>query len=365
MRAEAALSSSAELPMSIATVDLADPGHGEVLVRVVAAGICHTDLVTRSFWPGDRWPMVFGHEGAGVVEAVGPGVDHVKAGDQVVMSFRSCGACTACQQGHPAYCDMFVLLNASGGRSDGSSSLSLDGVPVCGSFFGQSSFATHAISHADNTVAVGPDVDLSVAAPFGCSVQTGAGTVLNILKPERGSRVAVYGAGGVGLAAVMAAVAVGANVVVVDPILERRALAIELGATAAIDPNAGAISDAVVDATSGGAAHALDTTALPDVINSAIRALAPGGRLALVGLGAPEVTLTVADLMSKGRSIIGVIEGDARPHETLPALLAMHRDGVLPVEKLIRRYEFADINTAFADAAAGRVIKPVLRLSGQ
>jgi aryl-alcohol dehydrogenase len=362
MHTSAALSSSLELPMSIATVDLADPGPGEVLVRVVAAGICHTDLVTRSFWPADRSPMVFGHEGAGVVEAVGAGVDHV---DQVVMSFRSCGACTACREGHPAYCDMFVLLNASGGRADGSSPLSLDGVPVYGSFFGQSSFATHAISHADNTVVVDPDVDLSVAAPFGCSVQTGAGTVLNVLKPERGTWVVVYGAGGVGLAAVMAAVALGAEVVVVDPIPERRALAIELGARAAIDPSAAAISDAVVDATLGGANHTLDTTALPDVINSAVRALAPCGGLALVGLGAPEVTLTVADLMSKGRSIMGVIEGDARPHKTLPALLSMHRDGVLPVEKLIRSYEFADINTAFADAAAGRVIKPVLRLSGQ
>lgn len=361
MQIRAALSTSADAELTVSDVELAEPRAGEVLVRLVASGICHTDLVTKSFWPAQLSPMVFGHEGAGVVEAVGPDVREVSVGDHVVMSFRRCGACGSCTAGHPAYCEQFQLLNASGGRGDGTSALSRNGAPVFAGFFGQSSFASHTVTGTDNLVVVPSDVDLAVAAPFGCSIQTGAGAVLNVLQPGSGDALAVYGVGAVGLAAVMASVAGNVRTVAVDPLADRRALALEFGASAAIDPEEGDVVAAVVEATDGGATAAIDTTAIPDVINSGIGALRARGTLALVGIGNPELKLSAPDLLSKGRSVTGVIEGDADPKVFVPQLLAMHTKGTLPVDKIVANYPFEEIAQAFADAATGKVIKPVLR----
>jgi aryl-alcohol dehydrogenase len=349
--------------IAIVDLEIADPRADEILVRVVAAGVCHTDLTSRAFWPDALMPMVFGHEGAGVVEAVGGDVTDVAVGAHVVMSFRSCGDCAACVSGHPGYCDQFVLMNASGGRPDGTTALSINGSPVHGSFFGQSCFATHAMAHRDNVVVIDDSIDLVTAAPFGCSVQTGAGTVLNVLRPASGSTLAVFGAGSVGLAAVMAAVALDVTVIAVDPIAERRNLSRELGAEAAFDPSQCDVVEQIHTVAPAGVDVAIDTTAVGTVIDQAVASLGVGGRLALVGVGAPELSVSMPALMSKGRSVVGVIEGDSVPSQFLPELLAMHRDGRLPVERLITTYSFDDIEDALAQSADGTVVKAVIDFS--
>jgi aryl-alcohol dehydrogenase len=363
MKIKAALSHGAGEPFEIAEVELDEPRADEVLVKLSAAGICHTDLTMKAAWPAALSPIVLGHEGAGVVEAVGAGVTGVRPGDRVVLSYRSCGACAECAAGHATYCRDFRALNASGSRPDGSTTMRRDGAPVYGSFFGQSSFASHALAYASNVVIVGERVDLSVAAPLGCAVQTGAGAVLNVLRPASGASLAVFGAGGVGLSAVMAAHAAEVGTIVaVDPVARRRHLAAELGATATVDPASEDVVAAVRRYTGAGATHALDTTAIGAVINQAIDALAPLGTLALVGIGVPEVAIDVQSLIGAGKTIRGVIEGDAVPQRFIPQLLELHAAGRLPLERLVRTYDFDAIETAVADAASGATIKPVLLL---
>jgi aryl-alcohol dehydrogenase len=364
MKIKAALSTGAQTPFEIAEVDLDEPRADEVLVKLSAAGICHTDLTMKAVWPEAMSPIVLGHEGAGIVEAVGDDVTSVKPGARVLLSYRSCRTCHECSHGHPTYCQNFQTLNAIGSRPDGTTTMQRNGSPVYGSFFGQSSFASHALAYESNLVVVGDDVDLNLAAPLGCGVQTGAGAVLNVLQPANGASVVVFGAGGVGLSAVMAARAAGVGTVIsVDPVESRRRVADELGATATIDPIGDVdVVGAIRQITGEGATHALDTTAIGAVINQAIDALAPLGMLALVGVGEPEVTINVQKVIGGGKTIRGVIEGDAVPQEFLPRLLALHADGRLPLEKLIRTYDFDDIEAAVADAASGSTIKPVLVL---
>jgi len=361
MKIKAALSTSAQAPFEIAEVELDEPRGDEVLVKLSAAGVCHTDLMMKAAWPEAISPVVLGHEGAGVVEAVGEDVNGLRPGDRVLMSYRSCRSCPECAAGHPTYCRDFRTLNATGSRPDGSTTMSRDGSPVYGSFFGQSSFASHALAYESNLVVVGDQVDLSVAAPLGCGVQTGAGAVLNVLAPANQASLVVFGAGGVGLSALMVASAVGVSTIIaVDPVASRRRVAAELGATATLDPACDDVVDAIRQRTDAGATHALDTTAIGAVINQAIDALAPLGTLALVGVGVPEVTINVQSVIGGGKSIRGVIEGDAVPQEFLPRLLELYAEGRLPLEKLIRKYDFEDIDTAVADAASGATIKPVL-----
>ena len=340
-------------------VELDEPRPDEILVRLVACGICHTDLVTRVFWPqtgGGRYPAVFGHEGAGVVERVGAGVERVRPGDRVVLSYRSCRACPECVAGRPYYCVRFAALNASGTRPDGSTTLHAGGAPVYGSFFGQSSFATHALAYDDNTVVVAPDTDLRVAAPLGCSVQTGAGTVMNVLELDETSALAVFGAGAVGLSAVMAARALGvATIVAVDPVESRRLIARDLGATATVDPETEDVVEAVHDHTGGGATASIETTAIADVLLQALDSLRARGTCVALGVGMPEFVFATARL-ARGRSLRTTIEGDSDPHELVPVLLDLQ----LPVEALIRTYRFDEVERALRDAETGAAIKPVL-----
>ncbi|MFC9238320.1 zinc-binding dehydrogenase [Streptomyces decoyicus] len=359
MRIQAALVESPGGPFTIRDLDIEAPRPDEILVRITAAGICHTDLSTRQIWP--RGPMVFGHEGAGVVAAVGAAVTTVAPGDSVCLSYRSCGACGQCVSGHSAYCERGInALNASGSRTDGSTGLSRAGAQVFGNFFGQSSFATHALAYESNTVKIPADFPPVLAAPLGCGVQTGAGTVLNVLRPSEGTSVVVFGAGGVGLSAVMAAVAKGCTVIAVDPVASRRTVAEELGAMAVLDPTAvGDVATAVRDLTGGGTHHAIDTTGQPAVISQAVAALRQRGTLALVGIGA-RAEFDIMTVLTKGIRIRGVIEGDAVPAEFIPRLIGLHRQGKLPVEKLITEFRFDDIEAAAQAASAGRAIKPVL-----
>ena len=363
MKIRAAISAGAAAPFEIAEVELDEPRRDEVLVDLRAVGVCHSDLTMKAVWPEALSPIVLGHEGAGVVVTVGADVTGVRPGDHVVLSYRSCGACLQCAAGHRPYCRDFMTLNGLGSRPDGSATMRRNGKTVHGSYFGQSSFASHALAYESNVVVVGEGIDPTVAAPLGCGVQTGAGTVLNVLAPAQDASLVVFGAGGVGLSAVMAAVASGVDTIVaVDPVPRRRRLAAELGASATIDPGAGDVVDAIRGLTGAGATHAIDTTAKGAVINEAIEALAPLGTLALVGIRIPDFALDVQSLMRGGKTVRGVIEGDAAPRAFIPRLVELYDQGRLPLEKLIRRYDFDDIDAAFADAASGETVKPVLKL---
>lgn len=359
MTTTAAVRRGPQSPFTVEDLTIDAPRADEILVRIKAVGVCHTDLALKSALP-EGLPAVLGHEGAGIVEAVGDSVTDLAVGDHVAVSFASCGACPRCAAGEPAYCRNFPQLNTGGHRSDGSSVLSQDGAPVFSSFFGQSSFADHVITAARNAVVVPADLDLTVAAPMGCGFQTGAGAVANVLAPSPSDPVVVFGGGGVGLAAVMAARALGVETIVcVELDAGRRELASSVGATHVLDGGAEDIVDQIREVTGGGAVGAVDTTAVPAVIANAALALAPRGTLVVLGIGRPEITLDVSDLINNGKSVRGSIEGDADPRQFVPQLINWYRDGRFPVDKIITTFPFTQINEAVAATADG-VIKPVL-----
>lgn len=361
----AAVVESGGAPFTLSEVVLDQPGPGEALVRMAAAGLCHTDLGVASGALPFPLPGVLGHEGAGVVEAVGPGVTSVVPGDHVLLSFTSCGGCRDCRDGHPAYCATWLPLNLLGGRrADGSSTISRDGEPLGGHFFGQSSFAERALVDERGLVKVDPEIPLDSIAPLGCGVQTGVGAVWNVLEPRAGGTVVVLGAGAVGLSAVMAATLTPATTIVaVDKVGERLELAKELGATHTV--NAGEVDDiteAITEITGGqGADGVVETTGSVFVLREGVDALAPRGTLVIVG--APpfgtEVSLDVNGMLS-GKRIVGLTLGDNEIQTALPVLVQLVKEGRLPLDRLITRYAFEDIDQAVADMRGGKTIKPVL-----
>lgn len=361
----AAVLSSPGGVFTIEDVTLQKPRRDEILVRVVGVGVCHTDVVCRGDFPIPL-PAVLGHEGAGIVEAVGSGVTHVRPGDHVVMSFDSCGACPNCARSAPSYCYNFMASNFGAVRpGDGTTPMSRgSGEAVNARFFGQSSFATHLIARERNTVVVPKEAPLEILGPLGCGIQTGAGSILNSLKVGRGDAVAIFGAGAVGLSAVMAArIADAAHIVVVEPNAARRELALELGATAVVDPRG--VEDvvaAVKAAGPGGVTHALDTTGIPAVIGNAFQTLLPNGQLGFVGMPPPDAMLPVniMDMLVRGAGVKAYTEGDSDPEVFIPQLVNYYLEGRLPFDRLVKRYKFEDINEAFDDTVAGRAIKPVL-----
>jgi aryl-alcohol dehydrogenase len=341
-------------------VELEGPRGEEVLVRIVATGLCHTDVTMRSMLPAEMFPNVFGHEGAGVVEAVGADVTGVAVGDHVVLSFRACRSCPTCEAGLVGYCDSSLVLNYLGMRMDGSTTYTRDGAPVLGSFFGQSSFSRHAIAYADNCVVVDPDLDLTLAAPYGCGFQTGAGTVLNVLQPGPTDSLVVYGVGAVGLAAIAAAAAEGVGTIVAVDLMDSRLE--EAARFGAIGVNAAGSDpvERVRELTGGGATHGIDTTAISAVVKQAQQSLGRRGTLVALGLGPEEYAVDAIDLLQNGKRVMGSIEGDSDPQEMVPRLLAMRAAGSFAVDGLIRTYPFEKINDAVADVHAGSVVKAVL-----
>lgn len=343
-------------------VELAEPGLGEIRVRIVATGVCHTDAVARDLGIAP-FPIVLGHEGAGIVEALGTGVSGLAEGDHVVLSFAHCGQCGHCLTGHPTVCDTFNELNFGGAMDDGSHRLRRDDKALA-TFFGQSSFASHAVVNARNAVKVDPEVDLALLGPLGCGIQTGAGTVLNRLKPGFGSSLVVYGCGAVGLSAIMAAKIAGCHqVIAVDVHESRLALAAELGATHTINGQKEETVARIRDITGTGSEYAVETTGVPAVVRQSLQALRPLGVSAIVGV-TPEVTLDVhQDLMAEGKSMIGVIEGDSVPRVFIPQLVSYYKDGRFPFDKLVKFYSADQINQAFEDSRQGTTVKPILRIS--
>lgn len=362
MKIRAAVFRDESMIPSIEELELSGPQRDEVLVRITATGVCHTDLKTAG--PGGRSPrpVVLGHEGAGVVEAVGPGVSRLVPGDHVVMTFDSCGHCPSCLDAEPAYCynaDHFACT-----RPGGEHYLSADGVPVHGDFFNQSSFATHAIGRECGVIRVRKDAPLELLGPLGCGVQTGAGAVLNVFKMKPGQTLAVFGVGSLGLSAVMAARLAGAaRIIAIDRHPHRIQLAVELGADEVIEAGNDPLAPRILGLLPDGVDFALDTTGVAPVMREAIGVLAPRGTFGFVTapLDGSELSLAMRPLM-KGRKVQGIMEGNSNPEVFIPRLIEFFMQGRFPFDRLTRFYGFDEIGQAFHDSEAGTTIKPILRM---
>jgi len=354
-------------PFAIETVELDEPRPDELLVKVVASGICQTDLHGRDGYFDVPFPAVFGHEGGGVVEAVGAEVTEFTPGDHVIMAFPFCGHCPNCLKHMPAQCVDSMKLKGSGTRADGSTLMSKDGATVYSAFFQQSSFGTYAIANQRFAVKVRRDAPLERLGAMACGVQTGAGAVFNAMKPAPSDSLAIFGVGGVGLSALMAAKLAGCDpIIAVDVQESRLALARELGATHTIDHSGS--GDVVADIrtiTGYGARFTVETSARPEILREAVEALMPLGTCILLGSArkGTDVSLEMPFLQD-GRTVRGVIQGWSEPKVFLPKLVDLMMDGKFPADRLMTVYPLAEINRAAEDMTAGRTIKPVLRMPG-
>jgi aryl-alcohol dehydrogenase len=350
-------------PLTLEEVQVDAPGEGEIRVRMKGVGICHTDIsAAHGIFPLPL-PAVLGHEGSGVVEAVGPGVDSLQVGDHVALSFDHCGECPQCEAKHPAYCDLFAPLNYFGERIDGTVTIHQDAEEIHGNWFGQSSFATYAIASVHNAVKVPDDLPVELLGPLGCGLQTGAGSVINVHQAKAGESIVVFGLGGVGLGAVMAAAAVGCEpIVAVDLNPDRLELAKELGATHAVNP--GQTEDLMWDLmeiTAPGAHYSFDGVGAGPVVRQALECLRTAGHCVTVGFQGLENVIPIDQgHLLLGRRLSGVIEGDADPQTFIPELIRLYREGKFPFDRLVKTFPFEDVNAAIEASESGSVIKPVL-----
>lgn len=365
MNITAAVARAPHSDFTLEQLDLDDPREDEVVVQIVGVGICHTDVAARDGHLPFAQPAVLGHEGSGIVTAVGTGVSKVAPGDHVAITFNSCGRCTSCSDGASTYCLHFMELNYGGGRPDGSATINSGDSPINANFFGQSSFASHALANERNVVKVDDDLPLEIVGTLGCGLQTGAGAVINVMECQPGSSLLVLGAGPVGLAAVMAGVIRGCSPILVsEPHPDRRELALSLGATDVIDPAAGvALGDAVREIVAGGVDYAFDTTGRVEILESLIAAMGHRSTIGLVGV--PEdfsatMALPLIAPMVLGLTIRGITEGDSEPDVFIPELLTHFREGRFPFDRLITTFPFAEINDAIAAQSRGEAVKVVL-----
>lgn len=363
MEIRAAVSREINGIFSVETLNLDDPRDDEVLVKLTATGICHTDLaIVKQLMPVPL-PIVLGHEGAGVVEKVGAGVSKLKPGDTVVLTFNTCGECGSCINDHPAYCDLYPALNFATGRLDGSSPISdTNGDRIGAAFFSQSSFATYAITSARNTIKVRADAPLELLGPLGCGLSTGAGAVLNVLKPRKHSTLAVFGVGAVGFGALMAAKIAGVEkIVAIDKVTSRLELARDVGATDTIVSSKGDTDEALTELE--GLDYAIDTSGVPIVIESAVRGLKEGGECILLGANAPDTFKVDLLPFIPGKVLRGVVNGDCVPDTFIPQLVDYFMEGQFPLEKISKLYPLDKINEAVADSNSGKTIKPILKMA--
>lgn len=343
-------------------VELAPLQSDDLQVHIVASGICHSDEALRKGDAVVGYPIVLGHEGAGIVEKVGSEVKDFKPGDHVVLSYYGCGNCINCLKGMPSKCLNFAANNLAGVRPDGSAHFTEKGQPLA-DMYDQSSFTTTTVVRERNAVKVPKDLDLRKLGPLGCGYVTGAGTVFNALKPEPGATIVVTGTGSVGLAAMMASKIVGCTTIIaVDRNDERLTLAKELGATDVINTNHTDMVAAIRELTDGrGVDYAVDTTGAAPVIKGALTALAQGGVLAPVAVTTHQIEInTWADLCPADKQIMGVLMGDAIPQIDIPRLIKFYRLGMFDFDKTERFYPFDQINAANEASVSGQVIKPIL-----
>ncbi|MBZ8176657.1 alcohol dehydrogenase catalytic domain-containing protein [Corynebacterium poyangense] len=351
------------------TLTIDDPGPGEVLVKVVATGVCHTDLNTQS---GDMplpLPGVLGHEGSGVVEAVGAGVTEVKPGDHVIMGWPYCGTCRNCVRGEHRYClnigaELLAGVRLHGPDAGSSAYTRTDGTALSGHFFGQSSFATYSLTRANAVVKVDKDIDLVLLGPLACGITTGAGAVFNTAQPGPNESVVIIGAGAVGLAAVMAACNTpAATIIAMDLQDSRLELARELGATHTVNTREKNIVEAVAEICGGPADYVLDCTGSIKVIEQAADTVGLMGTLILVG-GAPAEARFSLDHMRTlfGKTVVGTLGGSSNSRTLIPGLIKLYRQGRFPFDKLITTYSFDELELAIHDVHEGGTIKAVLRI---
>ncbi len=365
MKCTAAVARAAKAPFLIEQIDVPEPAEDEVLVRIVGVGICATDLASRDGLLGAPFPSVFGHEGAGVVERVGSRVTKVKPGDNVVLAPASDGVCEQCQRGAPMYCERFIELNLQTRPDPRWTAPLADGGRAALKYFGQSSFAHLALAGERNTVKVRNDVPLKTLGPLGCGIQTGAGTVMNGLKPPPGSSIAVLGAGAVGLAAVLGAAVCGCStIIVVDRVDRRLELARALGATHCINTERQHdLAGAIRAIAPRGANCIVDSAGVPALIEGALGGLATRGTLGLVAVP-PSVDRTLElpwySALNRGQRVEGFVEGNSVPDVFIPQLIDLYTQGLFPFDQFISFYRFDEINEAVADLQHGKTIKAVL-----
>ncbi len=361
---KAAVLRQASGPFTIESLTLDQPRADEVLVKLVATGVCHTDMAVRDR-PDTPTPSILGHEGAGIVEKIGANVRKVVPGDHVVLTLMSCGRCKFCLRGEPCYCQRQYPLNFSCRREDGSVSAHSHDGDVCNHFFGQSSFGTHTLANERNVVKVPKSVKLELLGPLGCGIQTGAGAVMNSLKVKGGDSFACFGTGSVGLAAIMAAHAIGATTIIAVDIVESRLrMAKRLGATHVINAKKVDPVTEITKITGGqGLDYALDTSGAVPVFDQAVAALGVRGTYGFVTAGnTPARTFDARRFMGRGQRMMGILEGDAVPDLFIPYLIELYQQGRFPFDKLITFYSMRQINRAFDDSHHGKTIKPVIRM---
>ncbi len=352
-------------PLAIETLRLDPPGHGELRVRVLAAGLCHSDL---SVIDGSRprpMPMVLGHEACGEVIELGADVRDFAVGDRVVFSFVPlCGHCDPCASGRPALCEPGALANGAGHLLGGGRRWHDDGTDMLQHHLGVSGFAEFTVVAARSAVRVDPDLAPEIAALFGCAVMTGVGAVVNTARVQPGESVAVFGMGGVGLAALIGARAASAYpLVAVDVMPDKLALARELGASHCIDARDGNAVAAVRDATGGGAQHVIESVGHEEVLAQAYAATRRGGSTITVGLPAPDrmFSIPAVSLVAEERSVRGSYMGSAVPSRDIPRYIALYRNGQLPVARLLSHtLKLDDINAGFDRLARGEAIRQVV-----
>lgn len=367
MLIKAAVCRAPQAPMAIEELELEEPQDDELMVKLTSCGICHTDIAMRDQHFPIPQPVVLGHEGAGIIIKTGKNVTDLVPGDPVVVSYSACGHCPSCYAGEPGLCYNIYQYNFSCERPDGSTALKKSGEKIHSHFFGQSSFSSHIITRPGNVLKLDSTEDMDFFGPLGCGIQTGAGAVINVLRPRPGGSLAVFGIGAVALSAIMAARVCGlTTIVAVGRNDKKLRLAEELGATHIINSTkVDNVVDAIKTVTGGfGVNYSVETSGVQELITQSIESLSIRGKTVILGSSpkGAKIQTCAVDFLNRGKTIMGAVEGNCVPQEFLPRLIALYRQGRFPLEKMITFYPFEKINEAIADSEKGLVLKAVLKM---
>ncbi|GAA5936633.1 NAD(P)-dependent alcohol dehydrogenase [Sporobolomyces koalae] len=369
MRTQALVNTAVDAPFVLTDIELGEPQENEVLVEIVACGLCHTELVMQAGQIPTEWPSILGHEGSGTVVKAGSGVEHkYQPGDVVLLSFASCQSCASCSSSRPAGCSSWVEHNFGRRRAKDEpvATTCHDGTPLKGTFFGQSSLARHALVQASSCVKIAKDTPrdtLALYSPLGCGLQTGAGAVINVLRPRREDSIVVFGLGAVGFAAVFAASYLGVSTIIaVDLVPSRLALALETGAHHTIDGSRADVVEQIQKLTDGGATYAIEATGVVPVLRNAWASLAYAGTVVSLGNPGPGIRppFDVHDMVNTGKAWRGCVEGDSNPPQFIPFLIELYKQGKFPIDRLSKLYPVEEWDAAVSAMKSGEVIKPII-----